>query len=515
MTIAAAAAGLAPGQPAGSDPPGRVARLNFIQGQVSFRPGSVDEWTPATLNYPLYNGDRLWADMGAQTELHIGSTAVRMGSLTALGILALDDRAVQLSLTGGVLNVHLRALGEGESFEIDTPNASVTLLRPGDYRVRVDENNALSEVTVRGGDAEITADGRAFAVHARDMARIAGVDAGLTNEAYPAAGFDDFDLWCQGRDRREDRMLSTRYVGREMIGYEDLDDNGVWSEVPDYGWVWRPRLVAAGWAPYRYGHWVFVEPWGWTWVDDAPWGFAPFHYGRWAMWGGAWVWVPGTLVARPVYAPALVAFVGGGGFSMAVGAGGPTVAWFPLGPREVFRPAYRVSEAYVRQVNITHVAVTNISATSVRYVNQNVTAVTAVSQTTFVGARPVHQAVVAVNANAMAQAQVVGMGVAVAPERASIVGRVAAPGVRVVAPPPRMAERVVVEKHGPMPVIHTTTPTPVRTDVLPPRKDRPAVREEAAPRSEPRQEIRAERREEKKEERKESRKGTKKEEKKQ
>src|SRR5215831_20241883 len=160
LIITAVAAGLASAQPAaGGDPPSKVARLNYMQGPVSFRPGSVEEWTNATLNYPLYNGDHLWADMGGQTELHVGSTAIRMGSETALAILNLDDRMVQLSLTGGVVNVHLRSLGEGESFEIDTPNSAVTLLRPGDFRLQVDENSALTTLAVHGGDAEVTGGG--------------------------------------------------------------------------------------------------------------------------------------------------------------------------------------------------------------------------------------------------------------------------------------------------------------------------------------------------------------------
>src|SRR5215467_6312992 len=116
ILTALAAAVIAHAQPAGGDPPSRVARLNYMQGPVSFRPGSVEEWTNATLNYPLYNGDHLWSDMGGQAELHIGSTAIRIGSQTALAILNLDDRMVQFSLTGGIMNVHLRYLGQGESF---------------------------------------------------------------------------------------------------------------------------------------------------------------------------------------------------------------------------------------------------------------------------------------------------------------------------------------------------------------------------------------------------------------
>ena len=148
-----------------------------------------------------------------------------------------------------------------------------------------------------------------------------------------------------------------------MTGAEDLDRYGQWQQTPEYGALWVPRSVAADWAPYTTGHWAWVRPWGWTWVDDAPWGFAPFHYGRWVYHRNVWCWAPGTYVARPVYAPALVAWVGGprGGVSISVGAGAP-VGWFPLAPREVYVPAYRASPRYVQQVNVTHVTnVTNIT----------------------------------------------------------------------------------------------------------------------------------------------------------
>ena len=436
----------APGQ-VQDDPPSRVARLNYMSGTVSFRPGSVDEWTAATINYPLYNGDHLWADRGARTELHVGSTALRMGSETALAILNLDDRMVQLSLTGGTLHVRLRALGDGESFEVDTPNAAVTLLRAGEYRFFVDGERNLTSVTVSGGDAEVGGGGQAFTLHARESAQFAGADDTFTSQLDAAAPPDDFEFWCQERDRREEQSPSVRHVSRETIGYEDLDANGVWSEVPDYGWVWAPR-VNAGWAPYRDGHWAWVEPWGWTWVDDAPWGFAPFHYGRWANYRGGWVWVPGAMVARPVYAPALVAFVGGprAGLSIAIGGGGVGVAWFPLGPHEVYRPAYRVSEVYVRQVNITHVNVTNINVTNVRYVNQNAGSVTVVSHDAFVGARGVRASQVTVSADVIAQGRVTGATASIAPERSSVMGR---PQGTVAAPPARFAERAVVVRNPP------------------------------------------------------------------
>jgi len=429
-----------------ADPPSRVARLNLTSGSVSFRAGSVDEWAPATLNYPLTTGDHLWADRDSRSELHIGSTAVRMAAETALAFLNLDDRTVQISLTAGSLNIRLRELRDDEAFEVDTPNAAITLLRAGDYRIDADSNNSVTTVIVRAGDAQVTGGGAAFTVRPRESARLTGMDQ-VSQEVGPVPAPDEFDSWALARDRHEDQLVqSARYVPRDMIGYEDLDDNGVWSEVPDYGWVWRPRVAVAGWAPYRFGHWAWVEPWGWTWIDDAPWGFAPFHYGRWAVVGGGWAWVPGRMVVgvRPVYAPALVAFVGGGGFGIGVSA------WFPLGPREAYIPAYRVSEVYVRQVNITHVTVVDrVSVTNVRYVNQTVPgAVTAVSRETFIGARPVGRATVAVDVRVVANARVVGTAAPIAPERISVIGHA---GPAVAAPPARFVERTVVVRNAPPP----------------------------------------------------------------
>src|SRR6185312_10816614 len=130
-----------------------------------------------------------------------------------------------------------------------------------------------------------------------------------------------------------------------------------------------------------------------TWVDNASWGYAPFHYGRWARWHDRWCWVPGPRHVRAVYAPAMVAWVGGP-------AGGAGVGWFPLGPREVYVPGYRVSDRYVRTINVTnttivdHTYITNVynnRVTNVHYVNSRIPgAVTSVSRTVFTSAQPVN-----------------------------------------------------------------------------------------------------------------------------
>jgi len=280
-----------------TDPPGRVGRLNYSNGEVSFRTADVEDWVPAEINRPLTSGDHLWTDAGARAELHIGTAALRLDSRTAFEFLNLTDDTVQIRLTEGSLNVHVRSLGERETFEVDTPNTSVSLLRTGEYRIDVNPDNLSTTVTVRAGEGEVTGTAQAFPVRSGEEARISGSDS-LSYDTAGARPPDEWDNWCSGRDRRDERSESARYVSRDMVGYQDLDDHGAWRTVPDYGAVWVPRGVAVGWAPYHYGHWVWVEPWGWTWVDDAPWGFAPFHYGRW-VYVGYWAWVPGPVAVRP------------------------------------------------------------------------------------------------------------------------------------------------------------------------------------------------------------------------
>ncbi|HTM50806.1 MAG TPA: DUF6600 domain-containing protein [Bryobacteraceae bacterium] len=444
--VMALAAGAAFAQDA--DPPSRVARLNYLEGSVSFQPAGVEEWTAATLNYPLTTGDQLWVDNNSRAEMHIGSAAFYFDGGTAFSFLNLDDTTVQIRLTQGAMYVRLRNPGENDVYEMDTPNGAISLVRPGSYRIDADPDRQTTAVTVHDGQAEVSSSGAPFQVFARQSGILVGADS-PAQEVRSAAGPDNFDNWRQARESREDRLPAPRYVSREMPGYEDLDTNGSWQDDPEYGAVWAPR-VSVDWAPYRFGHWRWIEPWGWTWIDDAPWGFAPFHYGRWAYMRNSWFWVPGPVVARPVYAPALVAFVGGSNwnFSVSIGGGGG-VGWFPLGPREVYRPAYRVSPAYVSRVNV--IRVTNVNMAGVRYVNQSVPgAVTVVSRTDFTTARHVARVAVRVQGGAIASAPVLGAAPAIAPRRESIVVR-REDSVRISRPPERVYTRTVVTRRTPPP----------------------------------------------------------------
>jgi uncharacterized protein DUF6600 len=479
LSIALAVALFAP-QPAAAnddeDPPSRVARLSYAHGTVSFNPGGTDDWVSAIVNRPITTGDKLWTDNGARAELHLGSAAIRLSSSTGFSFLNLDDHMAQIRLTEGTVNVRVRRLENDEAFEIDTPNLAFSILRPGNYKINVNEAGDTTVVVVRDGEGEVTGGGSAYTVHPRETGTFSGTDQLDADIQRFGADDDDFDSWCGDRDRREDHSQSSRYVSSDVIGYEDLDDNGGWRPVPEYGTVWFPHVTVVGWAPYRYGHWAWISPWGWTWVDDASWGFAPFHYGRWVVVAGVWGWVPcpprpvavGVVYVRPVYAPALVAWVGGPHFSIGIGiggGGGVGVAWFPLGPRDVYCPSYHVSERYVQNVNISNTTVINqthitnvynnvyvnktVNVTNVTYQNQTApNAVTATSHQAFTSAQPVGRNMVKVDAREVASAPVAPMTPAVAPQQHSVLGSGATASVK---PPAASFSRQVVAKTTPPP----------------------------------------------------------------
>jgi hypothetical protein len=333
--------------PLWADPSGRVGRLSFLEGNVTISSGDAGETQAAAVNYPLTAGDQLQTAAGARAEVQVGSSAIRLDGDTHVTFDSLDDQAVQLRLDRGSVSVRLRRLDDGQTFEIAAQGASVSLPVPGAFRVDQRENGDL-DVTARSGDAEVTTGQEAVTVRSGQALFVPMADpARYTIAQAPAP--DSWDAWVATRDRRAEQSVSTRYVSSEVEGVTDLDADGTWRVIDGYGPCWVPN-VFAGWAPYHYGRWAWVAPWGWTWIDDARWGFAPFHYGRWAFTTGVWVWVPGPIVVRPVWAPALVTWRGG-----IPGRRHPPdprhVTWMPLRPHQAYSPAYPVGPSYVRAVN--------------------------------------------------------------------------------------------------------------------------------------------------------------------
>ena len=440
---------------AAADPPSSVARLAYAEGTVSFSPAGDDQWVRAVVNRPLVAGDRLWSDQGSRGEMQMTNASVRFGPLTSVSLLNLDDRIGQLEIAQGSLQVQVRRMNPGDTVEIDTPNFAFSITRAGSFRFEVDPQDGSTLVAVRTGEGDAYGEGAAYRISAGQVLRFYGTD--LRDHENLALGQPEgFERWALSRQSRYEGSVAARYVAPEVVGYEDLDQFGTWQTVAEYGNVWTPRKVPSGWAPYRYGHWAWIDPWGWTWVDDAPWGFAPFHYGRWAFVRERWCWVPGPVRERPVYAPALVAFVGGSNFSVAVASGG-AIGWFPLGPGEVYRPAYSVSREYFTRINIANTRVNNTYITNiynnpdtanVRYANfQRSGGITAVPQAAFAQARPVQRAAVAVNSQVLNKAEILPLA-KIAPQRTSVIG--ASPAVNA-RPPASVLDKPIVAKAPPPP----------------------------------------------------------------
>jgi len=431
------------------DPPTRVARISYVKGSVSMQPGGAGEWANAETNRPMTIGDRIWVDKDSRAELQAGNATIHLDGNTALSFLNLDERTTQMRVAEGLVNFRVRELREGELYEVDTPNLAFTVTHAGDFRVEVNEQGDVTSVTSFRGEGEVTAGGRTFAVHPEERAEFRGTES-VQYETSPAPRPDNFDRWAMDRDLRGEHSHSAQYVSRDVVGYEDLDDYGYWRTEPEYGPVWYPNTVAPGWAPYSYGYWGWEDPWGWTWIDYAPWGFAPFHYGRWAFIGGGWGWCPGPVFVRPIYSPAFVSFFGfGGGFGF--GFGGP-IGWCPLGFGEPFFPWFRASNVFITNINIRNTVINNrtiLNTTNIHNFHpmfaHNPRAVTAVSHQAFVGAQPVNKAAIHLTAGQLRNAQVTRASFS--PTQQSRLG--VRTGGRVSTPPSAVENRAVLTRNAP------------------------------------------------------------------
>ena len=364
------------------DAPGRVARVSAADGTVSLQAAGDTIWSVVPLNYSLTTSDRLYTDVRSQAELEAGAFTARIGDATDFTITNLTDRLAQIGLAQGTLRLTVHRLDFGDTIEVDTPNGAITIRDPGHYRVEIPENAAYTLISVDDGAVDIEGPGLGQTVRGHQTVRLTGfgpVDLAVVNQPVPTL----FDAWSADRDARYSSADCGQYMSSEIPGCADLQQYGRWANTPAYGFVWYPPPGIQGWAPYRMGHWVWIEPWGWVWVASEPWGFAPYHYGRWAIVGGGWAWVPGPIM-RPVYSPALVAFVGDGGIRVGI------QAWFPLGPRDPFIPWYHYGPRYLRRVNAANVRgvrdidrfvrVTDVSR--IRYAHRD-NGLTAVSTETF------------------------------------------------------------------------------------------------------------------------------------
>ncbi len=435
-----------------------------VGGELFLAPqDKPDQWQSIGVNYPVASGDNLWVGNGGRAEVDFGAGQFRLAGDSNIHLSRLDDRQFALFVAQGRVQLRVRVLDPGETARVDTPNAQIVLTRPGSYRVDVSEDRQHTQLVVREGEANVLTAGAMQQVLPGQTADVDGMDPQFAN-VRNGIGSDGFDAWAASRDGLYTRGQYTNYVSPQMVGAAELDQYGTWSQVPDYGAVWYPNDVGPDWAPYRDGYWTEVGVYGPTWVDAAPWGYAPFHYGRWAYVGGRWGWCPGAYVARPLWAPALVAWTGGPGWSFSVSTGAPVYGWVPLGWGEPFRPwwnrcSYGCWDRYNRPYAVNVDVYRPNSPPPTRYVNWNAPGgVTAVSGPSLVTHRPVQQNLVRVPTNVVATAPILSG----APMLRAEAGRVPTrrPGESVPAAASTFAPAATMSRPAQVPSNMGATPAP-------------------------------------------------------
>ncbi len=336
---------------ADEDPSGRVARVAEVSGDVrTVSPEGA--WVPLPRNQPLSTGDRVITDKDGRATIEVGSSTVRVGAYSDVSFQRLDDQKIFLHFDHGQLAVRVRSADILGELTIVTDEGVWVPHHPGYYRFDRVPNGLLAGQSW-SGDLLLEAPDSSLPVAAGQRAEVwrEGAQQATHYRMVPLP-VDAFSDWALVQDRLDDRDAAKSptppSVPPEMSGGSDLGRYGQWSRSPDYGDVWTPNGLPAGWAPYQDGSWSWIAPWGWTWIDASAWGFAPFHYGRWVQLRGRWCWTPGHWTGRPVYAPALVGWLGGPG--LAVG-GKPAVGWVPLAPNEPFFPGYASTARYWSAVN--------------------------------------------------------------------------------------------------------------------------------------------------------------------
>jgi hypothetical protein len=302
----------------------RLARLSYIEGNVSYQHSADVDWSAASVNLPLEPGDRIYTGDDGKAEIEFDDGSVyRLARNTDIEILSLKEERIQIRVLVGLSTL---MVASDTDFELDTPVAAFTALRKGTYRLGVDEDGN-SDAIVRKGELEAANDQFSRRVQAGEMVRVAMNDA----DKPEYSRYDKRDDWDEWNDRRNADMNA--YAGRRYlpdnvyIGASDLHRHGRWINVDSYGLAWVPYSVGVSWAPYSVGRWCYRPFYGWTWVSYEPWGWLPYHYGRWyrsSLYG--WCWLPGPTFAFNFWSPALVTFYSGPSW----------ISWCPLGPGDYY-----------------------------------------------------------------------------------------------------------------------------------------------------------------------------------
>ncbi len=348
----------------------RIGGLTIVEGEVATRlPASgaagdasrAGAWSEAGRNDPVIQGMAVRTEASARAVVRVGADLIAIVGGSEADIVKLDGAGMTIALRRGRLGVRLSELDADGAVEITIPSGVLRLSAPGEYDIAAGDAKFPARVAVPAGEARFSGEGLDAVVATGAGVLLSGDDR-IT--MLPGSTDDDmFAGWWREQKRDAGDSPALHYVSAAITGHELLDEHGAWETVAGLGAVWFPSDAPRGWVPYRFGHWRWIRPWGWTWIDDMQWGFTTSHYGRWAKVGvsdseaGRWGWVPGERIEEPGFMPAAVAFLGTAGVGLSYpDAFSPAVAWFPLAPDEVYWPSFTDDPEAIRRLNAGAVA---------------------------------------------------------------------------------------------------------------------------------------------------------------
>jgi len=190
--------------------PERAVRVQYISGEVSIAPRESNQWTAARLYQTLTPAEYIWTGKNSRTEISVGDGFLRMNSEASVTLLAVNRSTVQIGVNQGEVSLTVAHLSPGEIYEIDTPNATLTVTKAGTYRVEVHPDQDKTLVTARRGSIVATGGGSAVTIKEGEQVLFISGNS-LRNTAEKAPARDGFEEWASVRDQRLG-------VGRQPFG---------------------------------------------------------------------------------------------------------------------------------------------------------------------------------------------------------------------------------------------------------------------------------------------------------
>ena len=144
------------------EPPARVGRVSLVSGTLAFYGRGDTDWSAAKVNLPVAAGAWLMTDPQSRAETRVGPDSIDLSNDTQLNFAELRDQVMQIVLTQGRIDLHLRHLRKDlhlrhlrkdETAEIDVPRGSVWLLQPGVYDIDSGRPDQPTRITVFEGSA--------------------------------------------------------------------------------------------------------------------------------------------------------------------------------------------------------------------------------------------------------------------------------------------------------------------------------------------------------------------------